>query len=91
MPDERELLQERYWSYSYEPANEFVPYDRIVVGCYVKGPSRTLSYEVFRVSDLPNDFVGAQDLEAILVNLLDRSAFQRFEQLPDYRISAHTI
>lgn len=88
---QRELLPKRRWRYSYEPANEFVPHDRIVVGCYVKGPKRTLSYEVFHISDLPNDFVSAEDLEAIRVNLLDISAFQSFEELPDYRVSAHTV
>lgn len=49
------------------------------------------SYELFRLSDLPNGFVSAQDLEAILVNLFDRSSLQRFECLPDYRVAAYAV
>ena len=89
--DDRELLPKRVWRYWYEPANESIKVERIILGCYVKGPNRTLSHEVFRLSDLPNDFVSAQDLECILSNLLDRSNMHRFETLPDYRIGAHAV
>jgi hypothetical protein len=87
----RELLPKSYWRYWFEPANECVQYDRIIVGCYVKGPKRTLSYQLFPLSDLPNDFVGAEDLECILSNLDDRSTMHRFETLPNYRVGTHAV
>jgi hypothetical protein len=77
-----------YWFY---PPDEYQSCERIVVGCYVKGPKRTMSFEMFRLSDLPNDFVGAEDLEAINANLIDRSAVQCFEQLPSYRASGLAV
>lgn len=70
-----------YWFY---PPDEYQSCERIVVGCYAKGPNRTMSFEMFRLSDLPNDFVGAEDLEAINAKLLDRSAIKCFEQLTSY-------
>jgi hypothetical protein len=87
----RELLPKHRWTCSFYPANECVSYNRIVLGCYVKGPKRVLDYEQFAVSDLPNDFVSAQDLEAILVNLRDFAAFQRFENVFNNRVGAHAV
>jgi hypothetical protein len=81
----RELLPKSEWQYWFCPANECVQFDRIVVGCFVKGPERCLSYEQFAISDLPNDYVPLQELECILSNLLDRVTVRRFEQMPSYR------
>lgn len=93
MPQEfdRELLPKKFWRYSYEPANESVGYSRITVGCYVNGPNRVLSHEVFPLSDLPNDYVGSEDLGYIVANLVDVSAFQRFETLPDDRVGSGAV
>jgi hypothetical protein len=88
---DRELLPKSNWQYWFYPPDEHQNCERIVVGGYVKGPNRTLSYELFLLSDLPNDFVSAQDLETILVNLLDRSSLQRFERLPSYRVGADAV
>jgi hypothetical protein len=89
--DHRELLPKSAWMYWFYPPDEHQNRERVVVGCYVKGPKRTLSYELFPFSELPNEFVSAQDLEAIIVNLLDRSAIQRFEQLPNCRVGTHAV
>jgi hypothetical protein len=77
-----------YWFY---PPDEYQNYERLVVGCYVKGLKRTLSYELFSLSDLPNDFVSTEDLEAILINLFDRSSIRCFEQLPNGRRLTHAV
>jgi hypothetical protein len=87
----RELLPKSQWQYKFYPPDEYDGCKRIVIGCYVKGPKRTLSYELFRLSDLPNNYISAQDLEAILSNLLDIPTIQRFERLPNYRVGAHAV
>ena len=87
----RELLPKSEWQYCFYPANEWVQFDRIVVGCFVKGPERCLSYEQFALSDLPNYYVPLQDLECILSNLLDQVTVRRFEQLPSYRASGLAV
>jgi hypothetical protein len=89
--DRRKLLPKSAWMYWFYPPDEHENHERIVVGCYVKGPKRTLSYEVFSLSDLPNGLVNAEDLEAILINLLDRSAIQRFEHLNNCRVGTHAV
>ncbi len=78
----RELLPREHWTYCFEPPNEVRDYEFIIVGCFVKGTERCLSYELFKLSDLPNDFVSAVDLEAILSNVHDRSVMHSFETLP---------
>jgi hypothetical protein len=81
----RELLPKSEWQYRVYPADEHFPFGRIIVGCFVKGPERCLSYEQFALSHLPNQYVQRQDLECILSNLLDQMPVRRFETLPDNR------
>jgi hypothetical protein len=78
----RELLPKSAWRYWFYPPDEWSDCERITIGCYVKGPKRSLSYELFRISDLPNDFVSAQELESILVNLPDRFTIASWQQWP---------
>jgi len=78
-----ELIPKSYWQYKFYPPDEYQNCERISVGCYVNGPQRSLCYELFRLSDLPNDFISAQDLEAILSNLHDRTTIKRLERPPN--------
>lgn len=80
-------ISKQDWWYCFYPANEIAP-ERIVIACWRKYFSfeprnvATLGYEQFDIADLPNDFVNAEELEAILSNVVDRREFQKFEQLP---------
>jgi hypothetical protein len=88
---DRKLIPKSSWMYWFYPPDEHQNCERIVVGCYVKGPERVLSYELFPLSELPNNVVSAEDLKAILANLVDRSSLQRFEHLPNDRVRAHAV
>lgn len=82
---ERELLPKSYWIYMFHPLDGLRDHEQIIIGCYERGNGavRSLDYEVFRLSDLPNDFVGAPDLEFILANIGDRRTVREFERLTD--------
>lgn len=61
----RRLLPKSQWRSTYCLANEALPFDRVLIGCYVTGPGNSLSYEHFAVRDLPNVFMSLEELDAL--------------------------
>lgn len=65
----KEQFPQDEWNYFVFRANEWVPYDRIVIGCYVSPPNNYLKYETIRFSDIPNEFISARDFPRIVRSL----------------------